>query len=228
MPRGTKYDFFERMALDVPTYYDCFTGDAINLDYWAVAKNGTSAVDFAVPSTLISGGAIRAETGTDDNGYADIIGPKIYDTAKNCLIIVKFKLDAVTTVKFEVGFADAHQAGMVNALDTPTSTGTDYAVMAFDTDSTDDKIELITDGTTGAAAATATTLAPAADTYHTAAVHLQNGNSAGYWDGQLVAQSTQSPDAATLVCPWIFVQTRAGSANRIMYVDYVFVMQDPA
>ena len=156
----------------------------------------------------------------------------------NAFIAVRLQLDAITTVKCEVGFSDAiDDTGAVNVLATPSWTATNAAVWAFDTDdavTTTWQILGVAAGTAATkntAATFGTRPTPVAATYETLMIELRDGVAkfrAASAAGDITYESDWMASAITLttnLTPWVFVQSRAGSAARNCDIDYVAVWQ---
>ena len=146
---------------------------------------------------------------------------------------VRLKTDDIAATKIEVGFTDAvDDAGAVNDLEGATFTATDCAVWAFDTDGTDTdywKLASTPDGGT-TDTVTDTGFAPAADTYETliialedTAAHFYRLDSNGYQTYK--ASHTTGPSKDVALSPWIFTQTREGSDEKTVTVDFIRVWQ---
>lgn len=239
--RGPLQSFLRNFAYpDQVFFFDDFLGDTINLDNYALAKGGgTADASFAI--AVARGGTIANDTGTDDNNYTSLIMPLNWYGDANAGMEVRLKFNAVTSLNFEVGFADAAQAtGVVNDEDTPTGSGSDFAVVSMDTDETLKTLGFYTDGSTTGQGIKATTLAgvpgltggttPVANTYLTVRVQLA-GNSAFCWvNGKRVASHDDDPEGnvegGVALAPWIYVRCRAGAAARIATVDYIAAWQD--
>ena len=150
---GAMRDFLEFYAFrDRYFHIDDFDGDAINLDYYALAAAGAAAAVFAT-NVQNGTGVVRGSTGTDDNAATSLVGPIIFRGDNNCGIWARLKLDAVTSCELEVGFVDAvpGSAGPAFSAVAPTAVAADAAVIHFDTDEASaalDRIHLLTVGST--------------------------------------------------------------------------------
>jgi|3_EtaG_2_1085321.scaffolds.fasta_scaffold01390_7 hypothetical protein len=152
----------------------------------------------------------------------------------NAFFVARIKISNVGTVKVEVGFTDAitGDAGAVDTLATYSTNADDWAGWIIDTDDT------ATWQATGVKATTEATknesssiVAPVADTYQYMGVFLDGDNAMFMqWDasGRKIGE-TLSVDSAieggTAVCPWVFVQNRAASQDRLITLDYFMVGQ---
>lgn len=241
---GKMREFLEFYAFRSRFFFiDDFNGDAINLDYWAVANSsGTSAADFAVniAQGLVAGtGVIQSDSGTTDNGSTSIIGPIIYKGDLNCGMWARFNVDDVTAWSFDVGLIDAVPASNtsgVNDVDTPTVYMADGAVLHMNTDQTLAIPAFVTVGSTAnqSAAKTTTGYTPVNATYMDVVVQiigndafcvLNNGvatiahnlrsgnNAAGYVEGGVG------------LAPWVINLTRNTTA-KFMNVDAVAIWSD--
>jgi hypothetical protein len=121
---------------------------------WTVANSGGGgAANFAAVANSPNG-KIRGDPGTTDDGDARLFMTSNENVTANRRPVLIGRIGTndtvVTNSKFEFGFADASSvAGSVLVKATPTSTGTDYAVIIRDTnDST--SVDLVADGGTDA------------------------------------------------------------------------------
>lgn len=241
VPGGPLYDFLDFQSVGKVHFFDDFLGDTINLDNYALANSGgTSAADFAVVAG--SGGRIRGDTGTDDNGSLSLIGPLIWYGDNNAGLEMRVKTDIVTGFNLEVGFIDAvpaANAGGINDEDTPTFNAADCALFAIDTDETVVTAGFYTEGSTANQDVKRTTLAgvpgftsgtlPVADVFYTVRVQLV-GNSAYCWvNGKLVASHDDDAqgnlEGGVALAPWVYCRTRSTTAV-FPFVDYIRVWQD--
>lgn len=239
------YDFMERYAArDVVRTFDDFTGDTIDLNYYALANSGGTAVaNFAIQ--VLANGVIRAASGTTDDGSVSLIGPLIYAGDNNCGMEARFKLSAVTGLNFEVGFIDAvpaANAGGVTDIDVPTLAATDAALLTMDTDQTLTTLAFATKGGTAGMDALKKTLGaipgltgassaiPVAAEYLTVRIQLE-GNMASCWvNGKNVEHTAQAAghvEGGTLLAPWIYVRTR-NTTTKVFDLDYLEVWADRA
>ena len=243
---GKMREFLEFYAFRSEFFFlDDFNGDAINLDYWAVANSsGTSAADFAtnIAQGLVAGtGVIQSDSGTTDNGSTSIIGPIIYKGDQNCGMAARFKVDDVTSWSFDVGFIDAVPASNtagVNDVDTPTVFMADGAVIHMNTDQTLQVPALVTVGSTAnqGAKATTTGLAPANATFCTAMIQIVGNDVFAQFNngsGQVFIEHTNGVsgnsaghvEGGVALAPWIINLTRNTTA-KFMDVDFVAVWTD--
>lgn len=217
-------------SMETVHLFDDFLGDTINTDLYATAANGTASAAFTITATR--DGVIAATSGTDDNGCCSIFSAGTWYGDAKAGMECRLKVDAVTQLHLEVGFADAvpgSNTGAVNDIDTPTAYATDMAVLAMDTDQTLKTLAFVTAGT--AFTTTATTLSsptlPTAGTYMTVRVQLV-GNSAECWvDGKRVASHQGDYiEGGNPLGLWVYCQARSASAARVPSVDYFRAWQD--
>ena len=234
--------------------YDCndFTEDTINLDYWAI-NTGSGATNFAI-LTGVTGGQIRGNTGTTDNSACSLIGPAIWKGDHGCTMEIRWQVNAITSLYFELGFVDVvtdTSLPVTGDLGTPAiaSNGSgDTALLVMDTDDTPATAGLFTDGTTTNMNSTLTvnfgrpggvsTWTPVAGVWNTTRISIQgdaasvfteaetNGSNgiSYYWAGHGDATANRT-EGGSLVAPWIFFGTRNTTA-KLAYVDYVRVWQN--
>lgn len=139
----------------------------------------------------------------------------------------RFKVNAITTVGFEVGLSDAvsETAGVAfsdHSVAGVTDVATNAIVFAFDTADTMTNIALnySNDGTPGAVDLG---VAPVADTYVSVRLEInEDGDVNVYVNGSFVTSVTAAIDPSATVGPWLTVLARTTSA-RTLSVDYVAV-----
>ena len=207
---------------DYPSYWDDFIGQTAgtwpaSANWGYPATNGTGTEVIGITATTF-GGALTLTTGANASDSALQKFGRHWRGTEGIYYIAKFNLDAITTAKFEVGLADAitGDTGMVATKATPTHTGTDYAVFAFDT--TDDtNVTFITAaaGATGANADWSGTLVAGTDIV--VEIVVRGAFASGYVNGQYVGGGAMT--AATLLTPHLMVLTRT-TATRSLVVDY--------
>jgi len=235
--RDGLYPFLEHNTWDVVHYFDDFLGDEIRGSGATPGTYELNTGDDGVLSVLAdqtNGVAeLSASTGAGgDNEYAFIALPELNWTgAQNAVMAVRLNIDAITTVKIEVGFTDVTtDNGAVNVLATPTGTADDCALWVFDTDDTaywqcfgnkaGTEATKIEDG-----------LAPVADTFETLIVALRDTNAKFLRldaNGNLTYESAWMTDAITAadkLVPWVGLQLRTGSIDRNLNIDYIDVRQ---
>lgn len=230
-------------------HIDDFTQDTIDLDYYALAKtSGGDEVNFAINTTSGAGhGGIAASTGATAAQTCSAIGPLIYKGDKNVGMWVRFKLDDVTDVEWEVGFVAAvpgSNASAVTDVDTPTVVMTDGAVIHCDTGQTLAIPAFVTEGSTANQGIKATSfgLTPVNDTYMEATIQIQgddavatlktaSGSSTVLGFSQVKHNSRATGNTAgyieggTAIAPWLFVGA-LGNAARLMTVDALAIWSD--
>ena len=225
-----EFGFLEFSTIDQVEWWDDFIGDTIHGGY-VTATNGTGADALAISATGISGEA-TIKNGTADDAYSGFGTGLEWYGQLNCAMAVRIKTDDIAATKIEVGFTDAtDDAGACNDLDGATFTATDCAVWAFDTDDSTDNWKLASTpdgGTTDTV--TDTGIAPVADTYETliialedTAAHFYRLDSNGYQTYK--ASHTTGPSKDVALTPWVFTQTREGSDEKTVTVDFIRVWQ---
>lgn len=200
---------------------DAFKGDTLNVQYPAAKTNGTSsAVTFTEHS---SGGFLTLDAGTDINGYAGQGKGLQYTGDVGILFEAIIEIPTVLgSIKFEVGLSDADDiAGAVLSKSGVTNTGTDFAVMVYDSaDNTDlalhsakGGVDVQTDGVQGRAIAF--------DTKFLVAIRVDGDNVEAYWGiGGAVARvavhgANAGIEGATTLTPWFFVQNIDGNQHTL-------------
>lgn len=203
-------------------YWDDFIGQTAgtwpaSANWGYPATNGTGTQTVAIDATAF-GGTLRLTTDTNDADSSLQKFGRHWRGTEGIYYITKFNLNDITTAKFEVGLADAitGDTGMVGTKATPTHTGTDYAVMCFDTaDDTNVSFISAAAGATGANADWTGTLVSGTDII--VEIVVRGGFCSGYVNGQLVGGGAIT--ATTILTPHLMVLTRT-TAARILVVDY--------
>lgn len=239
---GAMKDFLDFYAFR-NTYFhlDDFGGDAINLDYYALANNaGTGAANFAV-NVQNGTGVVRGTGGTDDNSSCSLIGPIIFRGDNNAGMWIRFKVDDVTSLNLEVGLIDAVPGSNgpgVSDVDTPAATASDCAILTMDTDQTLQTFAFVTKGSTANQTIKATTVTntttPTNATFMDVAIQLigndayciinggvdvishhngTSGNAAGHVEG------------GVSLAPWVYNRTRNTTAKNVD-IDAIAVWSD--
>lgn len=227
--------FREVRGWDVALWEDEFLGDALDAKYPAAttgvdgsfdkiagAQSGTATID-------VGDGATSAD---DEHGGIGLGGLE-WSGDLNCFAVARINISAVTTVKVEFGFTDSFaDAGAVDVLATPTATASDAAVWVIDTDDTATwQAFAVNGGGTPQKNENAQIVAPVAATFQYMGVFLE-GNQAVFiqWDanGRRIGETLTIDSAiegGTAVGPWLFVQNRAGTIDRLATIDYLMVGQ---
>lgn len=229
--------FLNQSCLDVVVWHDDFLGDTIRGDatspgVYEVITGVDGAINILADQT--NGIAeIRASDGNgDDNEYCGVSLPELNWTGdRNAWMCVRLALDAITTVKVEVGFTDVTtDAGAVEILATPTATADDCALWVFDTDDT------AYWQCYGSAAGTPATkiepgIAPVAATFEYLIVQLHDTSAKFMRLDQYGNKTYESDWMASAItktdklCPWVFVQLRTGTIDRNIQLDMLHVEQ---
>lgn len=226
-------------------FQDHFKVDTINLDNYLLTKD-TNATDFAF--TAIQGGGIAGSTGTNNSADGHSLWtPNIWSGDKNAWMLVTMKLDVVTAMKWEVGFADAlsdKTLGAITDVDTPTNAFGDGAVLGIETGQTYKKFKLVTEGSTPYTIA-ATTLGsaienlstptdgafiPTAATYYNFLIATHGDDAqAMIFDANMIplyfAKKAGALEGGTALSGWVFVATSDANAHVCTITDIV-MMQD--
>lgn len=202
-------------------YMTPFMGDALPGEWGAAKTNGTAAAVSVASTTLI------CTSGTDDNGYAGQGYGLFWKGDNGIYFESEQQLDTLATSKIEIGLTDSiADAGAVATKATPTGTADDFCVLVRDTDDNTD-LDVISELDNGGPTADAEgVLTVVAATNFTAIFRAQG-------DAVDVAVGSQVSNAATvgsgsmqggdLVSPWVFAQSRAVSASRILTTSYWYV-----
>ena len=196
--------------------YTNFLGDALPGEWPAKAgANGTA--------TVASSQLTLTATTTDNDGAGQGFG-LFWKGDNGVYFESQQSLDVLTTVKIETGLTDAtNDAGAVNAKATPSATATDFCVLVRDTDD-NTELDVISQKATGVAANAENVHTVAAGTDFTTAFIAQNdvvSVQIGSSSGDLAVVGSGVIEGGTLITPWWFVQSRAGSVTRVYTVEYV-------
>ncbi|MFA5401568.1 MAG: hypothetical protein WC359_14050 [Dehalococcoidia bacterium] len=229
--------FLDSGCLDVVRWHDDFLGDTIRGDATAPGLyEVVTGVDGAINILADQENGIAEIRASDGNGadneYCGVSLPELaWSGDQYCWMVARVAVDAITTVKMEIGFTDVTtDAGAVATLATPTFTADDCALWVFDTDDT------AYWQCAGCKATTAATkiedgLAPVAGTFEYLGVALED-TSAKFFrldaNGRKTYESAWMADAITKtvqLVPWIFVQLRTGTIDRNISLDMLHVEQ---
>lgn len=223
----------ETLTWDMVYYFDDFLGDTIRGDATSPGMYEiVTGVDGAINilADQVNGVAeLRASDGNGaDNEYGGVSLPELaFQGDLNAFMAARISIDAITTVKVEVGFTDVTtDAGAVNALATPTFTATNCCLWCFDTDDTA-YWQCVGAKDGSAATKIEDSKAPTAGSFETLVVGLRGNNAKFYRldaNGYKTYESAWMTDAiegGTQVCPWIFVQLRSGTIDRNVTIDYI-------
>lgn len=227
----------ELFLMDTARWEDDFMGDQFKYDStgpgtYQGANSGTSSAVAAILTGNING-AIRTNTGTDDDGYSNLSLGLHFRGDRNAHVWWRVQVSAITSHKFEFGFTDVvagTDAGAVNNKATPTFNADDAVVIILDTDA-NATLSLLGVKATAAATALHFSNALAAATDYYLGVELLGDKAKGYIlneNGGLIEQTPWMDSAVTpttLLTPWMHSQARAGSANRTVSIDYLLAYQ---
>jgi hypothetical protein len=235
--RDGLYPFLEHNTWDIVHYFDDFLGDEIHGSgatpgHYEIVTGSDGALNILANQE--NGVAeLRASDGAGgDNEYAGLSLPELSFTGdKNCVLAVRVAIDALATVKVEIGFTDVTtDAGAVNVKATPSFTATDFAGWVLDTDDNANWEGLgVISGT--AATTYEAGIAPTAATFETMVVALRDGNAKflrldanGRKTHESEWQASFVTSTVNLV-PWVFVQLRTGTLDRNLQLDFIDVRQ---
>lgn len=196
--------------------YTHFLGDALPGEWAAAKTNGTAAANTVAASRL------TCTSGTDDNGYAGQGYGLFWSGDKGFYFENYSALNTATTAKIEIGISDAtDDAGAVNSKATPSATATDFCVLVRDTDD-NTELDIISQKASGVAANAENVYTVVGGTYFRSEFRGQNDLVAVFVNGANVG--TGNIEGGTAVTPWVFVQSRAGTASRVLTSEYWIVV----
>lgn len=231
---------FPSLRQNVFYFEDDFSG-TLNGDYWTSSVD-TTGTDYAWAAG--QNGLLKGITHTDSGDGAGLrFKNAVFSGDLNAGMEVRMKIDNVTAVVYDLGFADAltdvKDTGLGD-IDTPTTANGigDCAIVGLDTSQTLKKAALV--GTNSGAGTTKSLLylretttgwAATADTFFTVRVQLQGNNAwAMVFDENqnIVVEPTYLASAlegGTAVFPYLTASTLTTAAKNV-YVDYATVWQD--
>ena len=237
MGRNGLFPFFEHYSLDVFKTGDDFENATIDSNKWIIANGGgASAASPAVPATRVVNGAVDLVTGTagDSTASSEIDTPLIFRGDQSPVVLARFTLSAITSVKVEMGFTDATaDAGAVAVKATPTFTATDCALWVLDTnDNANWEGIAANNGDTAPATTVEAGISPTAAAYEWLMVELReydttNNLSAARYrrfdaDGGLTytsAWQTNGTNSNVLLTAWLYVEAR-NVTSKTLTLDY--------
>lgn len=204
-------------------FEDGFYGDVLTTLYPAAKTNGASAaVTFTAGNDQ---GWLDLITGTDNDGYAGQAMTDVLHTGDRGLL-AEFLIEtpaSLANYKLEVGVADAPDAsGMVNSKSAATATGTDFAVLCFDT-AHNSALDLIHAKAGTVARVTGDLTLAVSSLYYVSCrvvgddVMFEIQGLAGTSHSKVTyanATAAAGIEGGTDITPWVFTQTRAGSASK--------------
>lgn len=243
---GPAYDFLALNTWDMVYYFDDFMGDLVRGDatspgLYEVATGVDG--DIAILADQANGVAqMGASVGAGATGeYCVLTLPELAFTgSRNCGMAARVNLDAISTVKLEVGFIDlTTRIGVVNVLATPTYTATDGVVWIMDTSDTAYWQCCGVKNTTGATKiepAAQADHAPVAGTFQTLVVKLEQtgttGDACAYFylldaNNDLIYSSSGMANAVTStvgLSPMVGITLR-GAVDRHVRIDFLAAWQ---
>ena len=212
-----------QMFQDVYWFVDDEFRGALDTNVWATAGDGTAFARVAnIPGGVIEGttGAVNAQTSRIFTTSNELV------TARRRPVLYGRigQNSAVTTSKFEFGFADATSVSVVNVKATPSSNATDYAVIIRDTDH-NTSVDLVTDGGTDAVGLVASSpgqpAAWATQTWYSLVLALDEVRACRFYiDGIFQGVRRAGPDATVTLGAFLLIVTRA-AADRSIRADYI-------
>ncbi len=213
--RVTSFGDMERLLVagsaDYNVFSDMFWGDQIDAKYPG-ASTDTGTVTFTEHNL---GHFLEFKSSAGNDKYAGQGVGLQWSGDRGCLLqgIVKTPA-AITAMKFEFGFSDADDiAGAVLDKGAVTGTGTDFAIIVYDTDD-DANIGFIT-STGGTLTATQDIVAAAVSTTYRFAVRVDGDSCSAYLNNELIAGGAHVLDGSVALTPWCFVQAR-DTSERIL------------
>lgn len=211
--------------------------EVVKDDFWildtALWRGSLGTANFAIEVDTPEG-RITANMGADeDSMLTTATGQLNVNVDHRPVILGRIKQRIIVNSKFEFGFAEEafNADGCVNVKATPSSTGSDYAMIIRDTDN-NTEIDLICDNVSGdndgpiADDSGNTTMV--LDTYMTLMLNLNEQNEARYWiNGAYIdAVTTGVPDGGQILAPCVYGVDRDAAATAQIDIDYIKVWQE--
>lgn len=199
--------------------WDDFIGDAADAIHPANGGTGTQVVGI----TAAPNGTLTLTT--QGNQATDSAIQQLWDLNWNgdlgIYMIARWKIDAITTVKFSVGIADEQvDGGPINSKSAATFNVSDLAVVSFDT-ADDTNLTLQTNGGTNDMNVD-TTYTMAANTYITTELVVIDNHVTFYMDGRQMspdAVGTEVIEGGVAMRPTFYVEQN-DTAARTLTLDY--------
>ncbi len=236
-------ELLELNSLDVLRFHEHFARGVANAAVDTATIVGSPFTTYtdnsgtAIFAAAVANGVCTLSTiGAVANNYIGLYIPNTPCSAdRNAVLAVRLApVSSIASAKYEVGFNDApaSNAGIVNVLSTPTFHSTNGVTWVYDTNDAGNSTAWQGAGVMAAAAATkkedSNAPAPVAATYQTMIVALRSTSAkflALNADGATIYESgwmESAVTAATLLSPWIFVQTRTTAARAVSIdrIDY--------
>ncbi len=242
---GRAYEFLELFTLDTCRWYDDFLGDTVRGDATAPGtyeiKTGSDGVINILADQTNGIAEIRASDGNGSiNEYCCVALPELgFMGDLNATVAMRLAIDAITTVKVEMGFTDVttdvgavKTAGLATVGDGNDNSmnAADAALWVFDTDDTA-SWQCVGVKTGAEPTKIEDGQAPEAGTFQTLIVSLE-GDQAKFIrldaNGYKLYESAWMADAiegGTKICPWIFIELKAGTIDRNIQLDYIHAWQ---
>ena len=240
--RDGTYPFLENLTWDVVHYFDDFLGDEIRGSGTTPGlyevKTGVDGAIGILANQANGVAEIRASDGAGaDNEYGGISLPELaFRGDRNVVVAFRVSIDALATVKVELGLTDAtDDAGAVNVKATPSFTATDFCGWVLDTDDNANWEGLAVNS--GSAKTTISPgIAPVAGTFETMVVAVREDDSTNNEaavrflrlnaDGNMTYDSGWNAEyisSTVALVPWMFIQLRNGTIDRNLQVDFIDV-----
>ena len=227
---------FETLHRNQPVYlYDDFLG-ANGTDISGATTGFTAALGgtndtFTIDNEAGVCGVGTLLSGTADNDNASVHTEVNFKGSMSPVMEARLTVDSAAAVYVGVGFCDAAGHGNTGAVSlsgtTWTTTSTDCALFAYDTDATTDVFNCMAVNTDVDATAVATSLLPVAGTYAIYRVDLQDDGSTTaayfYINGVYQGMIADALSRTAVITPVVQVGTRTGAAVKKVLIDYIKV-----
>ncbi|KKN55511.1 hypothetical protein LCGC14_0581860 [marine sediment metagenome] len=203
----------------------------------AAGSNGTA------PTERTGGGSLQGEiifdSTANNDGSSTLFSETVFTADHRPVCLWRMQMpSSVAAGKFELGFAaelgaaSDENEGVVAVKATPTSSGTDYAVIIYDTDDSaaGSDVGLVSDGTDDAVSSVdgSPGITFTTQTYYDMMLAIDEQKRCSFWiDSTFQGFTTTAPDTdnTTLLGLYAFCQSRDGTANT-MVLDFVLAWQE--
>lgn len=204
------------------SYWDDFLGDSIHDLYPANGGTGTQAVGV----TAADNGTLTVATqGNQATDSAVQSGPGLHwDGDRGIYFATRFKVSAVTSVKFSVGLTDEQtDSGPINSKASATFNVSDFVGISFDT--ADDTLLTVQSngGSTDLNADSSPAFTVAADTYLILEVVVKGNNASVFVNGTQIGGGADVVEGGVNMMPIWYIEQNDTAARTLTADWYVII-----
>jgi hypothetical protein len=213
--------------------FDDFLGDVLE-DGWSGAA-GNDNVTAAPAISAAASGVVRLTTGDAGSGTAadasSLTHALNWKAANGDLVMeARFKVSAITTVAFFVGFTDVLATTTLEfpitlATTSFTTNATDAVGFVFDTAATTDTIRAIGVANDVDSSSINTSVAPVADTFLTVRVEVTSGGVGTFYINDVSYGSLSGVVTTSVALTPIIIAEARSTSSRTLDIDYIWVSQ---